>query len=397
MKNLIVFVDDEENILSGIKRNLHAKRDVWDIKYFTNGHDALEFAKNERVEIMISDMKMPEMTGFELMEQLTMFSPSTIRIILTGQSDEKIAYQSIKLVHQFLHKPFKTAEIIDLIEKSLGYREIISNPYLKDIVNGLTLIPTMPGVYQEISAALEDEETTFQDIGEIVEKDIGLTVSLLKIANSAFFGVGREVSNAIDATMYLGTDVVKNLLLFMSVFSKLDQDLLNDMELGYLWDHSLVVAKISKDIATHVGFDKTQIEACYTAALLHDLGRLILAMNFPDDYRSIMDLGMTSEMFTTVEEEIFGASHSMVGAYLVTIWGLPMEIVNSISNHHKTDSFEHDFATVDSVVYLSNMLYHKLKGTKASFVVKDLDTTKTKLGFVDSLEELEEIAKDIVG
>ena len=397
MKNLIVFVDDEENILSGIKRNLFKKRDVWEIKYFTSGEEALEFAKQERVEIMISDMVMGGMNGFELMEQIALCSPSTVRIVLTGHSDEKVSYQSIKVVHQFLSKPLKTEQMVAVIEKSLKYREIVSNPYLKDIVNGLTLIPSLPGIYEEISLALDDEETTFQEIGEIVEKDIGLTVSLLKIANSAFFGISREVSNAVDATMYLGTDVVKNLLLFMSVFSKLDQDLLNDMELGYLWDHSLVVAKISKDIATHVGFDKAKVEACYTAALLHDLGRLILAMNFPDDYRSIMELGINCETFNTVEEEIFGATHSMVGAYLVTIWGLPMDIVNSIANHHNLECFENEFATVDSVVYLSNMFYHKLRESKSTFVLKDIDTEQTNIGFVDDLEELENIAKAVVG
>jgi len=397
VKKIIVFVDDEKNILSGIKRNLFGKKDIWNIKYFTDGSKALSFIKENNVSLVISDMKMPNMNGFELMEQISTFSPGTIRIILSGHTDDNIAYKSVRIAHQFLSKPIKTELLISTIEKALKYREIVSNTYLSDIVNGLTMIPSLPAIYNEITETLKDEETTFKEIGKIVEKDVGLTVSLLKIANSAFFGINREVKTAIDATMFLGIDVVKNLLLFISVYSKLDQQSLNDMGLSYLWDHSLLVAKISKDIAIYLGMDKNKSEICYTAGLLHDLGRLILATNFPEDYKSIIELDIENATFLTVEKEIFGANHAMVGAYLASIWGLPIDIVNSIWCHHDIQNCELNCPSLESIVYISNIFYHKIKEIDISFIAKEYnEEIIIDLGFSENLEELENIARKVI-
>ncbi|NOX17986.1 MAG: response regulator [Chlorobi bacterium] len=118
MKLDILFVDDEVNVVHGLKRMLRPLRNEWNFYFAYGGKEALEIMKEHRIDVIVSDMIMPEMSGAELLEKVKEKYPSVIRYILSGYSKEAFALQSAKTAHQFIAKPIAPEELKEKITRS---------------------------------------------------------------------------------------------------------------------------------------------------------------------------------------------------------------------------------------------------------------------------------------
>jgi HD-like signal output (HDOD) protein len=170
----------------------------------------------------------------------------------------------------------------------------------------------------------------------IILKDGGMTARILKLANSAFFGFGQEISDISQAVIYLGTETIKSLILFSNAFAEHEHLKFPGFAAESLSQHSLEAAYASKMIAVHEGEERKVTEEAYVAGLLHDVGKLMLAANLPQQYQEAIAIARREKVpLAVVERKMFGADHADIGGYLLGLWGLPVPVVEAIALHHR--------------------------------------------------------------
>jgi len=219
------------------------------------------------------------------------------------------------------------------------------------LVSRIERLPSLPSLYMELNKVLAEEDVSMEQVGGVISKDIAMTGQVLKIVNSAFFGLRREVTTPDEAASYLGADTLKALVLALSVFSQYDTVQVPGFSIEELWRHSMNVATGAKTLARCEKADTTVMNQSFTAGVLHDAGQLVLVTNLPKEYADVVER-QKNEGLSNIEAEraVFGTSHIEVGGYLFGLWGLPVPIVEAIGLHHKPSlSTEKRFGALTTV------------------------------------------------
>jgi len=334
-KKKVLFVDDEPLVLQGLQRMLRSMRNEWEMDFVDGGAKALELLERQAFDVVVSDMRMPGMNGAQLLNTLAARFPDTIRIILSGHADQELIAQCLGSAHQYLSKPCDPDLLKRLVNETCRLGGEVASNRVRQAVGSIEKLPSIPATYNRLSEALAREETTAADLGRIISEDIGMTAKILKLVNSAFFGLRREVSNPAEAVTYLGTETVRSLVLANGIFTEAHPLRTRRLTLEDIWNHSLSVGRGAKTILRTLHSPEQDQNDAFTSGLLHDAGILILAEGFPEAYDEILDLvAIQHYPATLAEQRILGVNHADVGAYLIGLWGLPPIIVESIQFHH---------------------------------------------------------------
>jgi HD-like signal output (HDOD) protein len=331
----ILFVDDEQNLLMGLQRSLRPMRAEWEMEFVSTGDEALKVLSLRPFDAIVTDMRMPVMSGTQLLEKVQELRPQTIRIILSGQADRESVLRSITSSHQFLSKPCDPEQLRLLLARTIALADLLENASLKSFMAKLKSIPSLPALYREVTQELRSDSPSASKIGEIIAKDMGMTAKILQIANSAAHGIRMEISEPSRAVQLLGLDAVETMVLSLSIFSILDTGVLSPAKVEQLWNRSLSISGITRLIASAEGVAGRDLDAYQTAGLLHNIGELVLTSADPKAYRAVEKrITSTGSVRSQVETEILGCGHAEVGAYLLGIWGLPTSIVEAVAWHH---------------------------------------------------------------
>jgi HD-like signal output (HDOD) protein len=348
MSKRILFVDDEPMVLSGLQRSLRSMREEWEMSFVTGGSEALQLMEQKPFDIIVTDMRMPAMTGAELLEQVKQRFPQCFRIILSGQADQETILRAVDPAHQFLAKPCDTTELKKRLTRAFAVRGLLKNEELQAVVSRLEAMPSLPSLFLEVSKELENSDPSLPRIVHLVSEDMAMTAKLLQLVNSAFFGLRCRMSSPMQAVQMLGLDTLRALILTTHVFDKFHTHTLGEAEINYLWKQSLAVAGLAKRIAASEKADRQVIDDCFAAGLLHDAGKLILASAMEDKYRLVLDaVRKNGQKLISAEEEILGCNHAEVAAYLLGLWGLPETVIDGVAWHHApSGSMQTGFSTV---------------------------------------------------
>lgn len=195
MKKSVLFVDDETNILDGLRRMLITMKSEWDMTFVNSGSAALEFLSKKHVDIIVTDMRMPEMDGVELLTQVQSKFPGVIRIILSGHSDKTMIMKSVKLAHQFLTKPCPAEKIKDTINSAYSMLKILKNEDVKSMVSRIDSLPSLPDTYLKVVDEMNSEDCSVAKVGALISSDVGMSANVLKLVNSSFFGFSNHISS----------------------------------------------------------------------------------------------------------------------------------------------------------------------------------------------------------
>jgi HD-like signal output (HDOD) protein len=363
----ILFVDDEINILHGLRRMLRGLRSEYEMLFANSADEALAIFMTRPIDVMVTDLRMPEHDGVYLLEKVYSQFPYTVRIVLSGYADKEISLRTVGLAHQFILKPVNPDVLMNAIKRASTLHSLITQPELQKLVLGLNSLPSLPDLYYKIVAELNAPETSTQKIGKIIAQDMGMTARVLQLVNSSFFGLANRIVDPVQATTLLGLETVRDLALSLHVFSQFDEDLLADMSLAKLWDHSLLVASFSKIILRDLNQNPKQRDIGFVLGLLHDLGKLVLAQNLPKLYKPVlMESFRNEKTISELELEIFGAAHSDVGAYLLGVWGLDEVVMAATAFHHEPEKYTGNFRYEVAAVHIANCFANHIDQTDAS-------------------------------
>jgi putative nucleotidyltransferase with HDIG domain len=335
MKRRILFVDEEPNVLEGVREMMHGMRHDWDMEFAKGGSEALATLKECPVDVVVTAMRMQEMNGAELLNEVMNRYPKIIRIILSVHFDKISMMQSMGTAHQYLSKPCDAEKLKAAIVQAFTIRPLLANEKLKRLVSGMKSLPSMPTLYLRLMEELSSPDYKLTRVGEIIAKDVGMTAKLLQLVNSAFFGLRIHVSNPIYAARLLGPEIIKGLIFSVEVFSKFKKLQESGLSLEEFMEHSMAVASGAKAIAISEKQGPKEVDSTFIAGMLHDIGKLVLAENLPDRYREALELVQKEDMLVwEAEQEILGATHAEVGAYLLGLWGLPENTIKAAAFHH---------------------------------------------------------------
>jgi putative nucleotidyltransferase with HDIG domain len=201
------------------------------------------------------------------------------------------------------------------------------------LVNDSSKIPSLPLIYQEITSAIDDPSSSTSMIGEVISKDSGLSVRLLRIANSSLYNFPSTVDTVSQAIIVIGIQQIRDLALGTMVIEMFDGISPELVDMNSFWRHSLACGIAARVLASHRR--EANVERFLVAGVLHDIGRLILYMKVPDQAKEALvrskDKG---ELLYKIEREIFGFDHGEVGGALLRHWKLPPNLMDAVNFHH---------------------------------------------------------------
>lgn len=375
----VLFVDDEPNILSGLKRTMRVMKDEWDMQFIDDPRLVLEAFEAEPFDIVVSDMKMPNIDGADLLSEIQHRYPGTIRIILSGHADPAMVMKSVGSTHQYLAKPCEPEVLKATVQRAYALKEMIRNEPLQALVSELGDLPSIPSVYREIVQTVQDPDSSLMEVAGIIGKDLGMTTKILQLVNSAFFGMANPVTTIDRAVSFLGLDTIGSLVLGHGLFKEFQADELTGFDIEALWHRSAVCAEYAKQIAIAEGLDKKASEDAFLAGMLCDIGHLILAAKKPAEYRELTQRTSEAGSPGELELEMFGATHGSVGAYLVGLWGLPNTIVEAIAYHETPSLGSREFG-LPGIVHAASRL---AANPGASLEDSELDVDRSYLEATD--------------
>jgi putative nucleotidyltransferase with HDIG domain len=195
-------------------------------------------------------------------------------------------------------------------------------------IESLDAIPAISPVVRKLLLTVERPTTSYAELGEIISKDQAITARLLRLVNSPIYGFPGRISSVSQALILLGIHVVKGILLGLSVVEIMEKTLVG------LWEHSLFTAIAAKTIAVKKGMPEP--EEVMTSALLHDIGKVALKINFPAEYDRAMSLAASQNLLIRkAEDDTFGLNHTTAGGWLAKQWNFPITLTEPIAYHHK--------------------------------------------------------------
>jgi len=361
-KKRVLFVDDEPNILDGLRRMLRSMRKEFELCFADGGAAALQMIDEKGFDIVVSDMRMPGMDGAQFLAEVKKISPQSIRIMLTGQADDESVLRTVGVVHQFLAKPCDPVKLKEILQRSSALHQILGDGYLKEIISTIDTLPSIPKIYQELQEKITDPAVELTEISEIISKDVAMTAKILQLVNSAFFGLFQKVDTPLRAVSLLGLDTIKSLVLSVQIFS--DKSL--EAQAGFideLWQHSIAVGTFAQKITYSEMGDKDSASDAFFAGILHDIGKIILISKIPKKYDETLAIAK-SEALTIydAEKRVFNATHCEMGAYLAGLWGFQTEVIEAIGFHHHLEKYPPLNFTPALAVHIANVFENRHHG-----------------------------------
>lgn len=387
MNPSILFVDDEANVLDGLKRMLYPMRAQWEMSFCRGGHQALKLLETKPFDIMVTDLLMPEMDGGKLLEEVHAKFPETIRIVLSGYSGRPLALKAARHAHQFLPKPTSAESLRQAIDRILSLRAILTNPKVQALIARVDTLPALPEIHRKIMLELQKPNPSINLVGDLIAQDLGLSASIIKLVNSAFFCLRTRVSSPFHAVNLLGLEVLSALVLSIKLFSSFDSSQYPGFNLENLWRHSLNTGLLAKAIAQSEGLSPSEQDDLYIAGILHDVGKLVLLTHGQGIYAEVlMRCREENTAVWQIEQRILDTSHAELGAYLLSMWGLDQEIVQCIHAHHTLANYAGEHNLKVAIVHAANCFDHELTVINASYSQHPLDlATLERFGFSDRL------------
>jgi HD-like signal output (HDOD) protein/CheY-like chemotaxis protein len=336
-KTRILFVDDDQHVLDGLRRMLRRQRDEWETVFVTSGQEALTQLAAAAFDVLVTDMQMPGMNGAELLETVMRTYPGIARLVLSGHTDEANAVRAANTAHQFLSKPTDADTLRDAVAHACAARRSLSSTRLHAIAASVGSLPSPPEVFLELSRALRSDTADLRSIAALIARDPGSSAKLLQLVNTSFFGLGRDVASVDHAVTLLGLARLQSLLLPAHI---LDEFRPATRVPGFSMPHQLRRAGRSARLARVLcTAEKAAVEAtdqAYAIGLLHDVGLLVLAARQPRELAAILQqMSAQTVALSAAEQHVLGATHAEIGACLLDLWGLPPPIVEGVLHHHE--------------------------------------------------------------
>ncbi len=370
----VLFVDDEQNVLDGLRRAMHDMRREWTMTFASSGAQALHMMQQSPPDVVVSDMRMPGMSGRDLLMEVKRLYPQAVRFILSGYAETSSVMQVAGTAHQYLAKPCECVALKAAIARTFSLRDLLHDKDLLQRVGRVDTLPSLPSIYQEIVSCLQGPEPVIADVARIISCDVVMTTMVLKLANSAFFGARQTFRSAGRAVSFLGLNTIAGLVLAHSIFNEFAITEKLGLSLEEIWHHSLKTATNARALARSEKWAPERVEEAFLAGVLHDVGKIVLATRAAP---LAEPLGAANDNTMAFWHE----HHAAVGAYLLGLWGFSDSLVEAIAFHHTPSRVVSAELGLPGLLHIADQLAHHPTAEDAA-----LGKLKFEVGYLESLD-----------
>lgn len=269
----LLFVDDEMEILTSIRRAFYGVDPDWQLLFASSAAEAWEIASKNDLDVIVSDMRMAAVDGAELLSASRVELPNTIRLILSGYSDEYASIRGAVGAHQFFGKPCDMAQLWHTLRCLLEARDAVGDSAVTSMANRITSLPSARTTAESLFEILQDENLTAGHVERIVRQDPAFALQIARLGSSAFFGNPLQHVDLMGCVKRIGIDNLRQLSTMSEFFLTVEE---------YADDHALFVEKVrdhSVDVATFAAKNAEHDSGtAYLAGLLHGVGSLLLSL-----------------------------------------------------------------------------------------------------------------------
>ena len=316
------------------------------------------------------------MSGADLLKDVAEQYPKTIRFALSENIERGSVLSTVGNVHQYLAKPCPPDSFFKLLDNSVSLRDLLGDSNLQERIGRITSLPSPPEVYNRLVEELKSEEASLRNVAEIISRDVGLTVKILQMVNSAFFGLRTHVESPLHAVTLLGLDTIQSLVLSAGVINQFKAPVLPGFSLDGFHSRGLAVGTSARLLATAFGLHKRSTENALMAGLLHDVGKLVMLTHFQDEFVKAVSVASDNDWpLYVAEKEVLGVTDAQIGAYLLSLWGLPDPIIEAVALHYTPSQTPSPLMNVLTSVHLAFALNedheHKIRDDANSAVDMD--------------------------
>lgn len=273
MKPVIVFVDDEPNILQGIRRYTRSQRGKWDMHFLESGQQAMDLVAKMPVDVVVSDMRMPEITGADLLEHISHEAPSIIRIILSGEAEESQTYRTIGRSHRFIAKPCDPSLLINEIDAILTLRHQLGYQHSTECLSIFDELQSPPSTFANLQNILAKDEPSLEEIAKVIEGDPSLAARVLQLINSAYFGRPMPTMSVSRAIKTIGVASLRTLFELERLGNAGSERTYENEALSHYLKAAELGQHASKTLQQS-GYDETTCQTAYATGLFAMLGAL---------------------------------------------------------------------------------------------------------------------------
>jgi len=358
----------------------------WDVTSVASEAEVLEQFEKSAFDAFLVDFNLGSPDASELLNQVLEAKPETIRFLLAYEADLALVAAKVFGSAHILPKPVETSSLKRRLEE--GVKDSEPRQSIVETAGEGGDAPAIPSVYSEVLRAIESLGITDAQVGQIIAQDAALTSELLRLTDSSYLGLPGDIHDPIEAVQSLGFETVKALVMALQFLAEHSRLKPGYMSVDQLWQHSVKVGQIARDLTLFETKDRTLASQALVAGLLHDLGKVVLATNFADLYGRVHSLARKQPVtLWDIEKEMFGANHGEIGACLVGMWNMPGPVVEAAALHHEPPLGEHERLTPLAAVHIANVLEHQLSPDKEDVMVAPIINT----AFLDELGLLQRL------
>lgn len=397
----ILFVDEGSQALTALSGQLETFRDTWTMASCNGGSEAIAMLQAQPFDVVVSNLRTQAPGGQPLLRHLQDKYSHLVRIALASDTELDTALLGTPLAHQFLSKGCRADELGHAIERASQIVAMISDERIRALIGSVDRLPTPPAIYARLSEALQSNTLSIGDAAKIVESDPGMCAKILRLVSSSFFGTPRKTINVRDAIAYLGTNMIRHLVISLAMTDSMGGARLPPgFYIEKIGREGQLVGMLARKIMKH---NRIRADEAFAAGLLHDVGQLVLAAYAPKLFARAYGRSNLSKAppLHEVEVQEYALTHAQIGAYLLALWGLPWSIVEAVANHHHAPQTNASSLEVRDAVYLATTLLDELtrsgSGAGREPIPSAIDPAYlAKLGVADRLASWQTDARDLI-
>jgi len=357
MASTVLFVDDDENVLKGLRRMLHPMRESWEMVFVDDAKKALAAMAERPFDVIVSDLRMPGVDGAELLTIVSKTYPASVRIILSGYAEDEAILRTAGPAHRYISKPCDFDCLVEAVSSAVALRRFLDDEGLRQLVSSLHSLPSPPDVFLALLEELRSKNASSTSVAQILSRDVAMTAETLKLTNSAFFGLPTRITDLKDAVRLLGLETIKALTLMAGIYSSYSGDPATSSMIRRLGNRSLGVGLAARKIAEMEHLNHADAQEAMCAGVLAHVGVLVLVANFPLRFRRAMNqVEKGVQPVFAAEREMFGASHTELSAYLLGLWGFVDSVVEAVAHHHEPRAYKGQSNKLVAIVHCAQAL-----------------------------------------
>jgi HD-like signal output (HDOD) protein len=387
----ILFVDDEPMFLDSLKAVLRKQRRMWDMSFAGSAQAALELLAVTPVDVVVSDMRMPHMDGAEFLRRVQELDPGAARLVLSGHADPDMLERAAPVAQQYLAKPCSADRLQDVLARVCELQRTLNNQAVRERIGRVGRLPAISENYGQLSQAVARPKVDLNEIVDIVAREPAMSAKLLQLANSPYFRSGAPVTSVRQAVGVLGLDLVLRLPVMLSAFGDSNADSGPEgFSLMELQQASIATARLAGTFA-HSDHDR---ELAFTAGLIHEIGRLLLVRDAPEEMQEMArDAAASGRPLTDLERARLGTTHAEIGAYALGMWGLPLAVVEAVAYHHVIPAERRAELRIAALVHAADVLLEEAMAAPGGPPAEQLDLQAMDAqGFTPLLPRWRELA-----